>query len=530
MISLLQKIQTPRLIIRPVALGDEIPLNQAINNSLVSLQEWMPWAKDPSIEAIRDSVGRGVFAWESGCIANFPMVIIHKVGQRIIGGSGYNDRSDPIKGLYEIGYWCDVDYQGQGLVTECVNALTRYALIKLGAKKVMLMMQVENVKSIGVATRLNFIHEGSKIRDPLDSVSHSAEKNHIYACNNLENLPALEVSWIDKEENNNDAALINWARETIGIPDDQVFGQSKALIKTPWSNVIEINTGKGPVYLKQTPKDLFIEAEVIKLLKHKCKVDTIPEVIATNAEHHCFIMRKCGDVSLRHYFDGKLQLDILQQGIATYLDLQKATIPHVEALIGLGVPDWRLDKFPKLYQQLISDVKFLTENGLTPQQQDQLHQHVDTVEMLCENLKHFGIDACLNHSDFHDNNMMYDRISKTTLILDLGESAVTHPFFSLAALMLDVKSRYGLEDVPEIYHVPQQACYADWLTAGVELTTVIQIVAQLLPIYLLFAQKRFLDAIDLPYSIDNPLSVKQHDKINKGFVWFIENMAANNGD
>lgn len=40
----LKQIETPRLIIRPVELGDETQLNQAVNNSLESLQRWMPWA------------------------------------------------------------------------------------------------------------------------------------------------------------------------------------------------------------------------------------------------------------------------------------------------------------------------------------------------------------------------------------------------------------------------------------------------------------------------------------------------------
>lgn len=64
-------IETPRLIIRPVYLGDEFPLNQAVNNSLDLLQKWQPWAKDPSIEATRDFVQQGVFAWESSSIYGY---------------------------------------------------------------------------------------------------------------------------------------------------------------------------------------------------------------------------------------------------------------------------------------------------------------------------------------------------------------------------------------------------------------------------------------------------------------------------
>ena len=52
----LKQIETPRLIIRPVQLGDEIELNKLVNNSIGLLQKWIPWANDPSIEATRAMV------------------------------------------------------------------------------------------------------------------------------------------------------------------------------------------------------------------------------------------------------------------------------------------------------------------------------------------------------------------------------------------------------------------------------------------------------------------------------------------
>jgi RimJ/RimL family protein N-acetyltransferase len=192
-------IRAPRLIIRPVQLSDEIQLNQAVNNSLESLQQWMPWANDPSLETTRDFVQRGVFAWESGSVVDFPMVVIHKEGQKIISGSGYNDRSDPKNGLYEIGYWCDVDYQGKGYVTEYVNALTRYALEELKAKTVVIRMEVDNTKSIAVAERLNFKNQGTE-----PSVTKDNATDYYFTCEKLDDLPPLDVSWSYAENNDTD--------------------------------------------------------------------------------------------------------------------------------------------------------------------------------------------------------------------------------------------------------------------------------------------------------------------------------------
>lgn len=302
-----QQIKTPRLIIRPVQLGDEIQLNQAVNHSLESLQQWMPWANDPSLEKMRDFVQRGVFAWESGSAADFPMVVVHKEEQKIISGSGYNDRSDPKNGLYEIGYWCDMDYQGKGYVTEYVNALTRHALEKLKAKTVVIRMEVDNTKSIAVAERLNF-----KNQDTEPSVTKDNATDYCFTCEKLDDLPPLDVSWGYAENNDTDTKMIAWAKDTLEITDDKAFAASKTIVKTPWSNVLEINTGAELVYLKQTPRDLFLEAEIIKLLCEKCDIKIILSIIADNKQEHCFLMTKCGDVSLRDYFDGKLHLGILK--------------------------------------------------------------------------------------------------------------------------------------------------------------------------------------------------------------------------
>lgn len=98
MINSLPNIETERLILRPPMLGDEKPLNQAINRSLPELQRWMPWAKDPSIKPTICFVKDGIASWGSDRPRDFPMVLIHKESNKIIGVSGFNDRSTSQKG------------------------------------------------------------------------------------------------------------------------------------------------------------------------------------------------------------------------------------------------------------------------------------------------------------------------------------------------------------------------------------------------------------------------------------------------
>lgn len=298
------------------------------------------------------------------------------------------------------------------------------------------------------------------------------------------------------------------------------------VVQTHWSTVLKISAQQGSVYLKQTPPDLFIEVDVIQKCRELCGITDIPEVIAANKDLHCFLMKECGDASLRTVFDGRLNIDLLLQGLQVYTRMQKATAPHVDAFLQAGVPDWRLENFSKLYQDLINNEEFLQTHGLEAAQIQILQNALRKVEMLCKELSNYGIPECLNHSDFHENNMLFFSTTQKVSIIDLGETAINHPLFSLAAFLKIPCSRYNVALGSTDYQKLHEACFNGWLLSGKNIQAALVVTEKLLPVYLLFAQKRFLDAIDLPYNTDNPMSVKQHDKINKGLIWLIDNMKA----
>tara|TARA_R110002110_G_scaffold115322_2_gene286021 strand:+ start:3293 stop:4534 length:1242 start_codon:yes stop_codon:yes gene_type:complete len=196
----LDYIETPRLRIRPVQIGDEKELNQAINRSLPMLQRWMPWAKDPSLQTTREFIQDGVLDWQSGEADEFPMVVIHKEDNKIISASGFNDLNDVSKPYFEMGYWIDSGYQGQGLITELVIGLTRYTLEALQATRVQIRMQAENTKSVAVAQRCGFTLEAKLKNYCLDCESGLPADSLLFACCDSARLPALEVKWFQSEK------------------------------------------------------------------------------------------------------------------------------------------------------------------------------------------------------------------------------------------------------------------------------------------------------------------------------------------
>ncbi len=176
-----EPIETPRLLIRPPQLSDAKPLNDAINRSLDTLKKWMPWAHDPSLKTTEAFIQKGVAEWDSEQQQNFPMIVMLKSSGEIISASGYNESSNPLVPLFEIGYWIDSKHTGQGYVTECVNALTHFAFEQLKAVRVQIKVQRENEKSQAVAKRCGFHQEAILEKAVLDCTMNQPADQFIFA-------------------------------------------------------------------------------------------------------------------------------------------------------------------------------------------------------------------------------------------------------------------------------------------------------------------------------------------------------------
>lgn len=189
----LKQIETLRLIIRPVELGDEVEISQAINRSLTSLQRWMPWAKDPSFETTQKFVKNAVKDRELCIFREFPLVVIHKGDNKIISATGFNEKSEFDIGVYEIGYWIDVQYQGQGFVTEFVTAISRFAFDYLNAMRVQIATQVENEKSVAVAKRCGYHCEATLKNHRLDCESGKPADSYLFVLIDSSHLSKIDI-------------------------------------------------------------------------------------------------------------------------------------------------------------------------------------------------------------------------------------------------------------------------------------------------------------------------------------------------
>ncbi len=89
------------------------------------------------------------------------------VDGKIAGGTGWTDWKDTTDVLgvrhasADIGYWIAAEHLGKGIVTRCVQTLTRHAFEEYDLHRLTIRAEPENAKSWKVAERAGYTREGT---------------------------------------------------------------------------------------------------------------------------------------------------------------------------------------------------------------------------------------------------------------------------------------------------------------------------------------------------------------------------------
>ncbi|OCH99319.1 hypothetical protein A8135_08045 [Legionella jamestowniensis] len=251
-------------------------------------------------------------------------------------------------------------------------------------------------------------------------------------------------------ESNPNRESIKWACDTLlSLGYTLKSNVSEKIQDTPWSFVTRFQTNKGIIYLKQTPEQLALEAPITQLLYTQFQAP-VPKIIAHHTQLHCFLMQDAGG-PLRDGLRKKFDANLLCQAVEQFSSLQVAVTEHVNVFLGMGVPDWRLDKLPNLYMQLLSQKEILLADGLSELELDELEALLPKVSDLCKKLSAYSIKQTLVQCDFHDNNILIEEQSGNITFIDLGEIVISHPFFSLVGCLRQVKTHHALTDKDDAY-------------------------------------------------------------------------------
>ena len=210
---------------------------------------------------------------------------------------------------------------------------------------------------------------------------------------------------------------------------DNVSTQKEIVAQTPYSLVIKITTHMGIFFLKKTPPGLFLESKILNYLKPYHL--SIPEIVLSSKEESSFLLKSCGDETIRTAHKNQFDSTILLKGIENYRRIQKISESSIGELINLGVLDWRLERFPYLYQELIQDQNLFERLKISKEDQQNLYRLESIMITLCEDIQNIGIKDSINHLDFQENNMMINYQDNIISIIDWGEVAIGNPLFSI---------------------------------------------------------------------------------------------------
>ena len=295
----------------------------------------------------------------------------------------------------------------------------------------------------------------------------------------------------------NHISILKWTEDCLTSKGYSLQHSPEIIQETPWSNVFRFSTLKGDVYLKQPAPLLAQEAKIIQLLAHQFNAN-VPAVIAINDDLHCFLMNDAG-CSLRKYLQAEYQPDLLCQSIKSFASFQRSTEDNIEPFFALEVPDWRLNKLPQLYEQIINQADFLKADGMTDEELQTLHDLSPQISEELKLLSEYNIPHTIVQPDFNTNNILICPDTNQFTFIDLGELAISHPFFSLHNFLYTATIHHGVKEKDAIWYQLQDACIENWLELGSkrQILNAFTLARKLWPIYSACVNYHFMYCVDL---------------------------------
>lgn len=171
--------ESERLLIRAPEVQDAKEIWNATRRSLKSLREWMEWAQvEPELKETEANIRQAVADFITRKDLRF--LLFDNKTNEFIGSSGLHQINWTIP-KFEIGYWLDAKFEGQGYMTEAVLRLVKFAFEDLGARRVEIRCDEKNTKSRTVAERAGFKLEGILKQNSISPDGKKLRNTCIYA-------------------------------------------------------------------------------------------------------------------------------------------------------------------------------------------------------------------------------------------------------------------------------------------------------------------------------------------------------------
>jgi Phosphotransferase enzyme family len=209
-------------------------------------------------------------------------------------------------------------------------------------------------------------------------------------------------------------------------------GPLELVHQEPWASVYRAPVKDTAVWFKACAPHQAFEVRLTAALSSRWP-STVTDVLAHDEERRWLLMADAGIPLDAIGNPPERWLELLP----AYAELQIGETNHVDEHLANGVPDRRLETLPALADQLLA-----SELPLEPSERAALRTVLAEFEGPCEELQSLGIGPSIQHDDLHMTNVYLKEASLR--ILDWGDSAISHPFFSLFVTFRFLAEKNGL--------------------------------------------------------------------------------------
>jgi ribosomal-protein-serine acetyltransferase len=170
---------TERLFIRMPQPGDGKAVFQAIHASIHEFKSWLPFANE---ELSEDTIETNIRQAHAQFLMrkDLRLLIFLKDSKQFVGSSGLHNPNWSIP-KFEIGYWLDTRFCGNGYMTEAVSGITQFAFDSLHARRLEIRCDTLNVRSKAIAERVGYTLEGTFKNDDISADGMGLRDTYIFA-------------------------------------------------------------------------------------------------------------------------------------------------------------------------------------------------------------------------------------------------------------------------------------------------------------------------------------------------------------
>lgn len=307
----------------------------------------------------------------------------------------------------------------------------------------------------------------------------------------------MNIGLLTNSEMKKYSNILNWAMDCLAAKSCYLIEQPQIIQETPWSIVIRLPSLPRDFYLKQPVPAFAKEADIIELLARQFNA-SVPHIMAKNLDLHCFLMNDAG-ASLRHYMSDGGKSSLLSQAIKYFTAFQRSTENYIKPFLQLGIPHWGLKQLPSMYEKISNDTKFLKANGVTEDELEKIHGLSPVVAEQCHLLSEYGIGETVVQPDCNTNNILINPKTQEFTIIDLGELAISHPFFSLHNFLHHATIHHSVKEQDKVWNAMVVACIKPWfdLLPRAKLLEGFNLSKKLWPVYSACVHYHFMHCVDI---------------------------------